>query len=61
MQCILAQISDQWASQKADHRDLNLVLKLVVVVAELLAHVSRHKAALGRLALGLLDNGHDGR
>jgi hypothetical protein len=59
MQCILAQISNQWARAREDHPDLNLVLELVVVVAELLAHVSRHKTALGRLALGLLDDGHD--
>jgi hypothetical protein len=49
------------ARKKPDSPDLNLVLELVVVVAELLAHVSRYKAALGGLALGLLDNGHDGR
>jgi hypothetical protein len=41
--------------------DLSLVLDLIVLVsAELLAHVSRHKATLGGLALGLLDNGPDG-
>jgi hypothetical protein len=49
------------ARKKPDHPDLDLVLKLVVVVAEFLAHVSRHKASLGRLTLGLLDDGHDGR
>ena len=40
--------------------DLSLVLDLVVIVGELLAHVSRHKATLGGLALGLLDDGPDG-
>ena len=40
----------------------SLVLDLVVVVvSDLLAQVSRNKAALGGLALGLLDNGADRR
>jgi len=32
---------------------------LIVVVAKLLAHVSRHETTLGGLALGLLDDGPD--
>jgi hypothetical protein len=55
MQCILPQSTFQNKSPALD-----LVLDLVVIlVAELLAHVGRHKTTLGRLALGLLDDGSD--
>lgn len=41
--------------------DLVLDLVVVVVLADLLAQVLRDQAALGRLALGLAHDGHDGR
>ena len=58
MQCILSIIING-SAQKTRSPDLSLVLDLVVIVAELLAHVSRHEATLGGLALGLLDDGPD--
>jgi hypothetical protein len=48
------------SAQKIRSSDLSLVLDLIILVsAELLTHVSRHKTTLGRLALGLLDDGPD--
>ena len=61
MQCIfLPDSHHQWErARKSDRPDLSLVLDLIIIVAELLAHVSRHKTTLRGLALGLLDDGHD--
>ena len=60
MQCnaFLSQIRAQDRSSDL-YLLIGLVLDLVVVVAELLAHVSRHEATLSGLALGLLDDGAD--
>lgn len=60
MQCIFIPDSHHQREREKDRSpDLSLILDLVIIVAELLAHVSRHKTTLRGLALGLLDDGHD--